>query len=370
MVSMIRLAQAFKIASSFVRCRIGCPKPFFVSYQITLRCNRRCVFCNVWRLKITRELDTVKAKKVVDELADCGVEVLGITGGEPLMRRDLEEIAAYARRKGLIVGVNTNGTLLTAKRAESIANVFDTVFVSLDGFEETHDAIRGEKGTFREALAGLKNLVKANKDCTLGVNFVLNKMNYKEFIPFCRWISDLGVLVTLFPVGIEDGSVAEYSIPTSEVDDFVRQVLQEKADNSLLGPSEKILELIPRYVKGDMPHICDAGRLYLGVSPTGELRVCPIGPDSPDWQVGSLIDRSMSELMNTSRFRQVLEARKDCTPCLAGCTTPYSLLFRGSTKELTAEALSYYKSLRHVAKKNGREQSFMKCETSIGLERR
>jgi MoaA/NifB/PqqE/SkfB family radical SAM enzyme len=362
MTFMIRLEQGLKIARSFVRCRVGCPKPFFVSYQITLRCNRKCVFCNVWRQKTYRELDTVNAKGVIDELAECDVEVLGITGGEPLMRTDLEEIAAYARRKGLIVGVNTNGTLLTAKRAESIANVFDTVFVSLDGFEETHDAIRGEKGTFREALAGLKNLVKTKKDCTVGVNFVLNKMNYKEFVPFCRWISDLGVLVTLFPVGGDEGSVAEYSIPASEVDVFVHQVLQERAVNSSLGPSEKVLELIPRYVKGEMPHICDAGRLYLGVSPTGELRICPIGPDSPDWQIGSLIDRSMAELMSTRRFRQVLSARKDCTPCLAGCTTPYSLLFKGSAKELTEEALSYFKSYRQIVKKRARGQSFARTQ--------
>lgn len=362
---MMRLEQAFKIALSFVRCRVGCPKPFFVSYQMTLRCNRRCVFCNVWRQKIRRELDTEEAKKVVGELADCGVEVLGITGGEPLMRRDLEEIAAYARHRGLIVGVNTNGTLLTPKRAESIANVFDTVFVSLDGFEETHDAIRGENGTFREVLAGLKNLVNTGKGCAVGVNFVLNKMNYKEFVPFCRWISSLGVLVTLFPVGGDDGSVAEYSIPSSEVDNFVRQVLEEKTVSPLLGPSEKVLELIPRYVKGDMPHICDAGRLYLGVTPTGELRICPIGPASPDWLIGSLVDRSMTELIDSSRFHEVLNARKDCTPCLAGCTTPYSLLFRGSARELAREALGYLKSYSQTVKReNG--QSLAKCETKIG----
>jgi MoaA/NifB/PqqE/SkfB family radical SAM enzyme len=367
---MIRLEQAFKIAGSFVRCRVGCPKPFFVSYQITLRCNRKCVFCNAWRLKTHRELDTMHAKQVIDELAECDVKVLGITGGEPLMRSDLEEIASHAKRKGLIVGVNTNGTLLTTKRAESIAKVFDTVFVSLDGFEETHDAIRGEKGTFREALAGLKNLILTKKDCTVGVNFVLNKMNYKEFVPFCRWISDLGVLVTLFPVGGDEGSSEEYSIPISEADVFVRQVLEEKAVNSLLGPSEKVLELIPRYVKGDMPLICDAGRLYLGVSPTGELRICPIGPDSPDWKIGSLLDRSMAELMSTSRFRQILNARKDCTPCLAGCTTPYSLLFRGSAKEMTAEALSYFKSYSQIAKKKAQGQLLAKCETRIGLKGR
>jgi sulfatase maturation enzyme AslB (radical SAM superfamily) len=185
-------------------------------------------------------------------------------------------------------------------------------------------------------------------DCTVGVNFVLNNMNYREFIPFCNWIRNLGVLVTFFPVAGEDNFIKDYSIPKSEVDAFVCDVLKEKTTNPFLGPSERVIELLPKFVKGEMPHICDAGRLYLGVSPTGELRICPIGPNSPDWQVGSLVTSSMKELVSTSRFRQVLEARKHCMPCLAGCTTPYSLLFRGSAKDLTKEALDYYKAFRNT----------------------
>ena len=108
------------------------------------------MFCNAWKVKNPEELDTEKAKKIVSELGDIGVNILGITGGEPLIRIDLEEIALQASRQGIIVGVNTNGTLLTPKRARSISKVFDTVFVSLDGFEKTHDGIRGEKGTSKK----------------------------------------------------------------------------------------------------------------------------------------------------------------------------------------------------------------------------
>jgi hypothetical protein len=155
----------------------------------------------------------------------------------------------------------------------------------------------------------------------------------------------------MFPVGGDEGSDAELAIPAAEVDAFVGRVLNEKAVNPLLGPSGEILELIPKYVKGNMPHICDAGRLYMGVTPTGELRICPIGPPSPEWKIGSLIDSSMNELMSSSRFRQVLDARKSCTPCLAGCTTPYSLLFNGSARQLTEEAFSYLRSFSQVRKK-------------------
>jgi hypothetical protein len=84
----------------------------------------------------------------------------------------------------------------------------------------------------------------------------------------------------------------------------------------------------------------------MGVSPTGELRIWPIAPNSPDWEVGSLVTSSMAELVGGSRFREVREAKKHCTPCSAGCTTPYSLLFRGSFLDLGDEILEYYRTFR------------------------
>src|SRR4030065_28184 len=277
------VVPTLKMAGSLLRYKIGCPRPFFMSYQITLRCNRRCMFCNAWKVKNPEELDTEKAKKIVSELGDIGVNILGITGGEPLIRIDLEEIALQASRQGI----------------------------------------------------------------TIGVNFVLNNVNYREFVPFCNWIKDLGVVVTAFPVAGEDNFVSTFSIPPDEVDDFVSDVLKEKTTNPFLGLSQKVIEFLPKFVKGEMPHICDAGRLYMGVSPIGELRICPIGPNSPDWKVGSLVTSSAKELLETNRFREVLEARKNCAPCLAGCTTPYSLLFRSSMKDLTKEVLAYYKVMRN-----------------------
>jgi MoaA/NifB/PqqE/SkfB family radical SAM enzyme len=260
----------------------------------------------------------------------------------------LEEIAEFARSKGVIVGVNTNGTLLTRERAKSISRAFDTVFVSIDGFEKTHDAIRGEKGTFKEALTGLRNLIAEKRNCVVGVNFALNRMNYGEFIPFCRWIKNLGVPITFFPVVEANNPASTYSVPCNEVDSFVCDVLKEKATNPFIELSEKVIELLPKFVKGEMPHICDAGSLYFGVSPIGELRVCPIGPNAPDWMVGSLLTSSMTELASPSSLHPVLEARKHCKACFAGCTTPYSLLFRGSAKDLLNEALNYSKAFRYT----------------------
>lgn len=344
--------RAIAICSNLLSYRRKRLRPFFASYPITLRCNLRCVFCEGWKLKKSMELRTLEAKRVIDQLAAIGVRILGITGGEPLVRKDFEEIANYAQKKGIIVGVNTNGTLITWQRARAITRVCDMVFVSLDGFEKTHDKLRGQYGSFNRAVAGLKRLVAVKGRCAIGVNFVLNKENYREFIPFSRWLKSFNVPVTLAPVVGADRirSSTTLSIPENKVDDFVHSLLREKQTNPLISPSEKVIKFFPLFIRGTMPKICDAGFLYLGVSPMGELKICPIVPNSQEWIVGSLLKSSGKELLESERFSDLLKARCLCEPCLAGCTTPYSLLARDSPLGIAKEAFAYYKCLggKHV----------------------
>jgi len=186
---MRKTFQILKLASSLLRYKIGSPKPIFASYQLNRRCNKRCIFCDGWKLSDSKELDTTEAKKVVTHLAEGGVRILGITGGEPTLRTDLEEIGLHAKSEGMIVAINTNGSLLSLERAKSLTKAFDTIFVSLDGFEETHDSIRGVKGTFRQTMLGISNLLSVRGDCVVGVNFVLTKANVSEFLPLCDYLT-------------------------------------------------------------------------------------------------------------------------------------------------------------------------------------
>ena len=339
-------AQAFRMLDDIIRYKLGRSRPVFVSYYATYRCNRRCMFCDLWKMNAP-ELTTEDAEVVIDRIADFGVKSLGISGGEPLIRKDLEEIAERARERGIITGLNTNGILITKKRAPAIAKAFDAVSISLDGFEKTHDEIRGVKGTFREAFQGLRNLTAARGDCVVGVNLVLTNRNFGEFLAFCRWIKEYVAYITFFPVSESPGETSYsslYSIPRDRVDDFVEQVLSEKArDPSFIEPSETLIRLLREFIKGKMPYICDAGRLYLGISPNGDLKICPCVSDKPPWKIGSLLDKSMKELLDSDQFYSALEVIKSCRPCLAGCTTPLSLLFRGSVVHQAKEALKYLK---------------------------
>ena len=189
---MINIHQTYNFARCFLNYKFGHPTPFQVHFEITDRCNLRCKFCDIWKRK-NEEVNLEQAKKIIDNISEAKISIITLTGGEPLLRNDLEDIASYAKSKGMIAQLNTNGTLLTKERAKKIAESFDWVGISLDGLEETHDGIRGIKGTFNKAVKGVKNLIEVKGNCKVAIASVLTKDNYNEIIPLFRLAKKLGV---------------------------------------------------------------------------------------------------------------------------------------------------------------------------------
>jgi radical SAM protein with 4Fe4S-binding SPASM domain len=115
----------------------------------------------------------------LDDLAQFGVPVVLFSGGEPLVRQDLLELARYAVDHGMRAVVSTNGTLITREKARELKKVgLSYVGVSLDGLEEVNDRFRGKKGAFRDAMMGIKNCQEAG--IKVGLRFTLNRMNVRE----------------------------------------------------------------------------------------------------------------------------------------------------------------------------------------------
>ncbi|MHC1635949.1 MAG: radical SAM protein, partial [Candidatus Methanospirareceae archaeon] len=113
-------------------------------------------------------------KGIIDEVAELGVCYISITGGEPLLRGDIEEIGDYISKKGMLVGLSTNGTLLEDKRAERVAKIFDYIRISLHGVEKTHDYITGREGTYKRVIKNIKNLTSIkDRKARVGINFVI-----------------------------------------------------------------------------------------------------------------------------------------------------------------------------------------------------
>ena len=152
-----------------------------VVWNSTRTCNLKCRHCymNSDSSKYQGELTTDEAKKFIDDLADFKVPVLLFSGGEPLIRPDFFELAAYAAKKNVRPTLSTNGTLITREIAQEIKNIgVGYVGISLDGLKTVNDKFRGVDGAFKLALRGIENCVAVNQ--RVGLRFTINHHNFEE----------------------------------------------------------------------------------------------------------------------------------------------------------------------------------------------
>ena len=155
-------------------------KPVVV-WNITRKCNLKCVHCyaHAKNQDFENELSTREGFAIIDDLAEFGVPVILFSGGEPLTRKDLPELAAYAIKKGLRAVISTNGTLITKKTAQTLKEIgLSYVGISIDGMEEINDRFRGVKGAFNAAIKGIENCKAAG--IKVGLRFTINKFNAGE----------------------------------------------------------------------------------------------------------------------------------------------------------------------------------------------
>jgi len=155
-------------------------KPVVV-WNVTRGCNLSCVHCYARAVKQSkeRELSHEQGLALLGDLADFGVPVVLFSGGEPLVRPDLIELARYAVKKGMRAVISTNGTLIDGKTARELKDVgLSYVGVSLDGMEEVNDRFRGKKGAFKKAIEGIKNCQEVG--LKVGLRFTINRMNNQE----------------------------------------------------------------------------------------------------------------------------------------------------------------------------------------------
>ena len=137
-------------------------------WETTVGCNLKCMHCRASAEpgRSSEELTTAEAMAFVDDLAEFARPILILSGGEPLYRPDILEIAAYASGKGLRVALATNGTLVDAQMAERIGTSgIQRASISIDGIDaETHDTFRGVEGAYRTALDGARHLRRNGVD--------------------------------------------------------------------------------------------------------------------------------------------------------------------------------------------------------------
>jgi len=147
-------------------------QPRLVAWEVTRSCNLNCLHCRASSEKgpYPGELDTKKAREILYQIALTGKPIVILSGGEPLLRRDIFELARHGTELGLRMVMATNGTLLTMQSAREIKDAgIQRVSISLDGADaEGHDRFRQVKGAFESAIKGIDILKRS------GIEFQIN----------------------------------------------------------------------------------------------------------------------------------------------------------------------------------------------------
>ncbi|NMM28750.1 MAG: heme d1 biosynthesis radical SAM protein NirJ [Glaciimonas sp.] len=165
-----------------------------VIWNLIRRCNLTCKHC--YSISADKdfagELSTAEVHGVMDDLRGFGVPVLILSGGEPLLREDIYDVAKRAKELGFYVGLSTNGTLIDESNIERIAAIgFDYVGISLDGLRETHDIFRRKQGAFDASLHGVKLCRDAG--IKIGVRFTLTQDNAEDLPALLKLVDDQGI---------------------------------------------------------------------------------------------------------------------------------------------------------------------------------
>jgi len=168
-------------------------KPVVV-WNMTQRCNLKCVHCYAHAVpeRGIDAIDTERGKAIIDDLAAFGSPVMLFSGGEPLVREDLPELAAHATARGMRAVISTNGTLITRSKARELKGVgLSYVGISLDGGEDVHDAFRAVPGSFKKALRGIEN--SQAEGLKVGLRFTINRRNASEVPLLFDLVRDLEI---------------------------------------------------------------------------------------------------------------------------------------------------------------------------------
>ncbi len=226
-------------------------KPRLVFWELTKGCNLRCIHCraSATELSSPSDLSTQAARDIIDQIAAVSSPILVLSGGEPLFRSDIFQLARYGTDKGLRVALATNGTLVTKQVAKKIVDSgVKRVAISLDGADApTHDTFRGIPGAFDAAITGFHNL----KDLGMSVqiNTTIARHNAHQLPQVLELARSIGAdalhTFLLVPVGCGVDIAAEQMVPPEEYE----RMLNWFYDRSLEGGIELKATCAPHYFR-------------------------------------------------------------------------------------------------------------------------
>jgi MoaA/NifB/PqqE/SkfB family radical SAM enzyme len=265
------LSLAVRGAVNYVRKR-----PLCVSFEITYNCNARCKHCHLGGSAPENRAAPDELGRISRELSPV---VAQVSGGEPLLRKDVEEIVRAIRRPGRapFIVLTTNGSLLTREKYGRLREAgVDEISLSLDYPDERHDEFRGIPGLFqkiRTLALGLKDV--RNSGITLSC--VIQRDNFRELPRLAELAREWGLRMNFSSYTPLRTRKKEYMIPAEEIGklrEVLDQVLEFKRRNDTVFTSDYVLGRIPEYFTNGAVEGCRAGERFFVVNPDGTLSPC------------------------------------------------------------------------------------------------
>lgn len=325
-----KLNKNFKKLSSFFGIGVI---PFAVYINVTTACNLKCPYCVIskeksqgfptWNKKKNKKMSINLLRSAIYQIAGLGIPFISLTGGEPLLIKDIDKIGELAMKKRVVINLNTNGTLIDERNAEKLANSFDFIRVSLNGPERLHDSLTNVEGSYKKTFRAIKLLVEVkNRKSKVGVNCILNKSTINLLPNFIEKIKN----------GIDFiGILPEFSF--DQLSDYLISLTPE--ERILINKLNNIKEVRPKIDLKDFKLIradnCDAGWLYVYVTPEGKVLQCPFITEKMVLHSNNYSKKDIWNL-NKHKLKDICDNLKtkrlnNCIGCYANCTTGITRVF-------------------------------------------
>lgn len=251
-----------------------------------MRCNARCDFCDYWKTDAAAR-DT-ELRSFADAARHFRPMMITFTGGEPLLRPDLERLVTEVNAAVPItwMSVITHGALLSVRRAQSLWDAGIAQFcVSLDFLDERHDAARGIPGLAAKILRTVPELARLGM--TVRFNSVIKRENLDEILPLVRRAAAIGAGVNLSLYTDSKNGNREHLIGADDRGRFERLIddllAYKRRHRGVISNSDWYLSQMPRYVRGELHEPCRSGEATIHIDPLGMVRRCPDFPADRHW---------------------------------------------------------------------------------------
>ncbi|MEA2090681.1 MAG: radical SAM protein [Thermoproteota archaeon] len=302
-------------------------RPYHVQWMLTNRCNYRCKSCSVWRTKEkAKELPVDEVKRGLDVLRKLGVLEVVLSGGNPLLRPDIDEILDYTSRF-FITTIYDNGSMAVEK-IDALRNA-DFVAVSLDTLnEKKHDYLRGVPGAWRKAMDAIETLHE--EEVSVGVATTISQVNLYEIVHLTEhfisrdipvWYSlyayDYPSKNHLFGIGERD---SEFEIVDTEaVVKLCDELNKMKKKKEGVFITEKTLTALKHFFsEKQRTWKCKALQNFFVIDPVGNVAGCHLHKP-----VASIFE--LPEVWDSPRFENLRKKYERCTQCAYLCYLFYSI---------------------------------------------